>query len=155
MPAGEAAPPRPQPAMPMKQKVAVGFKSLLESAKKLTIGDDVPHSSGGPPAVDELFCKTDPAVDGEDCLHDCESCTVHYPRGFKIEESDLLYGHINGWSTHVLVATGKSDWVRNVEDEKGSVMQAIGHAAKPSNGVSLFCFSPESMSERNRFSRRV
>lgn len=123
------------PAMPMKQKVIVGFKSLLQSAKQLAISSD--GSSPGPPPIGGLFCKTDPAVDGEECLHDCDSCTAHYPRGFKIEEAGLLYGHIKGWSTHVLVATGKSDWVRNVTDEKGSVMQAIGNAAKPSNGVSL------------------
>lgn len=122
------------PAIPMKQKMIVGFKSLLESAKQLAIRDD--GSSPGPPAIGELFPKTDPEVDGEECLRDCDSCTVHYPRGFKIEEAGLLYGHVKAWSTHVLVATGKSDWVRNVADEKGSVMQAIGNAAKPSNGVS-------------------
>lgn len=35
----------------------------------------------------------------------------------------------------MLVATGKTDWVRDVEDEKGSVMEAFGKSvAKPSNG---------------------
>lgn len=106
------------------------FKSIVSSAKKLAIGD--PH---GAPATG-LFPKVDPAVDGEDCLRDCESCPTHYPKNFKIDETDDLYGHVKGWSTHVLVATGKADWVRNVADEKGSVMQAIEHAQKPSNGVS-------------------
>ena len=57
------------------------------------------------------------------------------PKGFKIDESDQLYGHVNGWATHVLVATGKTDWVRNVADEKGSVMEAIEKKAdvKPSH----------------------
>ncbi|KAI0026194.1 Sucrase/ferredoxin-like-domain-containing protein [Xylariomycetidae sp. FL0641] len=82
----------------------------------------------------ELFPPTDPAVDGDACTRDCDSCHVSYPRGFKIDEEDLLYGHIKGFSTHVIVATGKSDWVRDVEDEKGSVMQAFGRAAKPENG---------------------
>lgn len=106
------------------------FKSLIIGAKKLALGTD-----GGAPAA-ELFAKTDPAVDGDDCEHDCESCHVKYPKGFKIDEGDELYGMVKGWSTHALVATGKSDWVRDVADEKGSVMEAIGKAAAPSNGVS-------------------
>lgn len=83
-----------------------------------------------------LFPKVDPAVDGEDCDHDCESCTISYPAKFKVEENDRLYGHVHGWATHILVATGKTDWVKHVEDEKGSVMEAIGKYGKePSNGV--------------------
>lgn len=73
-----------------------------------------------------LFAVTDPAVDGEDCLHDCASCTVHLPRKWSIDEEDSLYGHVNGWETHLVVATGKNDWVRDVTDEKGSLMQAVG-----------------------------
>lgn len=60
------------------------------------------------------------------------------PKSWSIDEKDELYGHIKGWSTHVLVATGKADWVRDVEDEKGSVMQAFGKShIRPSNGVLL------------------
>ncbi|KAF2479210.1 Sucrase/ferredoxin-like-domain-containing protein [Neohortaea acidophila] len=76
--------------------------------------------------IDALFPRTNPVLDGEDCLHDCDSCTAHLPRGFKIDEEDALYGHINGWSRHLIVATGKTDWVRDVCDEKGSVMEAVG-----------------------------
>lgn len=120
--------------MPVKQKMAVGFRSLLDSAKRLAIGggEEVKKHAD----IAELFPKVDPAVDGEDCDRDCDSCVVHYPRGFKIDEEDVLYGFVKGWSTHVLVATGKTDWVRDVADEKGSVMQAIGNATVgPSNGV--------------------
>lgn len=85
----------------------------------------------------DLFTKVDPAVDGEDCDHDCASCTIKYPAKFSIDESDKLYGHVKGWETHLLVATGKSDWVRDVADEKGSVMEAVDRAGKPQNGVSL------------------
>ena len=118
--------------MPLKQKMAFGLKSLLGSAKKLTIGDSPSHAS-----ISDLFPKVDPAVDGEDCDRDCDSCVVKYPRSFKVDEDDVLYGFVKGWSTHVLVATGKSDWVRDVKDEKGSLMQAIGKEKGPSNGVSL------------------
>ncbi|KAI7786106.1 sucrase ferredoxin domain-containing protein [Diaporthe eres] len=104
------------------------FKSLVSGAKKLAIG-----GSGGAP-IDQLFPKVDPKVDGEDCLRDCDNCPTHYPKNFKIEQSDDLYGGIKGWATHILVATGKADWTHNVADEKGSLMQAIEKADKPSNG---------------------
>jgi len=77
------------------------------------------------PTTTSLFPKVDPAVDGEDCEHDCESCHVHLPRGWKIDEDEKLYGQINGWGSHMLVATGKTDWVHDVRDEKGSVMEAV------------------------------
>ena len=83
-----------------------------------------------------LFPTVDPSTDGEDCLQDCESCTIKYPSKFKVDEDQKLYGHINGWATHVLVATSKTDWVRDVEDEKGSVMEAFGKAGlQLENGV--------------------
>ncbi|KAL8691364.1 MAG: hypothetical protein Q9224_004195, partial [Gallowayella concinna] len=83
-----------------------------------------------------LFPKVDPAIDGEDCDHDCESCSIKYPAKFKIDEDDKLYGHVNAWATHMLVATGKTDWVRDVSDEKGSVMEAVRDCGvEPSNGV--------------------
>ena len=92
-----------------------------------------------------LFPKVDPAIDGEDCDRDCDSCTIKYPPKFKVEENDRLYGHVHGWATHILVATGKTDWVRDVEHEKGSVMEAVGKYGKePSNGVCRsFSFSEE------------
>lgn len=90
------------------------------------------------PTSDALFAKTDPAVDGDDCLQDCASCSVKYPRNFTIDETEELYGHVKGWSTHLIVATGKTDWVRDVADEKGSVMEAVDRGdVKPSNGVSI------------------
>ena len=86
--------------------------------------------------TDALFPTTDPAIDGEECEHDCSSCVVKYPRKFEIDETEELYGHIKGWSTHLIVATGKTDWVRDVADEKGSIMEAVDKGSvKPSNGV--------------------
>jgi hypothetical protein len=73
-----------------------------------------------------LFSQTDPKVDGEDCLHDCASCTETLPRKWSIDEEDKLYGHVNGWDTHIVIGTGKTDWVRDIIDEKGSLMQAVG-----------------------------
>lgn len=66
------------------------------------------------PAASSLFPKTDPTADGEECLHDCASCTIKYPNKWSIDEDEELYGHVKGWSTHLIVATGKTDWVRDV-----------------------------------------
>lgn len=82
-----------------------------------------------------IFPKVVEETDGIDCNSDCSSCVIKYPRGFSIDEDDELYGNIKEWSTHILVATGKSDWVHNVSDEVGSVMEAIENTEiKPSNG---------------------
>ncbi|KAL9115205.1 MAG: hypothetical protein Q9227_000999 [Pyrenula ochraceoflavens] len=82
----------------------------------------------------ELFPKVDKKIDGDDCDHDCDSCSIRYPSRFKVEQHDHLYGRTKGWSTHLIVGTGKTDWVRKVEDEKGSVMEAVGKAKSPRNG---------------------
>lgn len=94
-----------------------------QSTTDLTKRDDGFHTAK---VADQLFTKTTQEVDGDECLQDCESCTIHYPRKFEIDEEDELYGHIQGWSRHLVVATGKTDWVRDVADEKGSVMEAVG-----------------------------
>ncbi|TVY15407.1 Actin patches distal protein 1 [Lachnellula arida] len=124
--------------MPVKQKMALSLKSLVESAKQSISGASTPapRTSGENTPIDALFRKVDPSVDGEDCDHDCDSCHVNYPKKFKIDEEDQLYGFVKEWSTHVLVATGKTDWVRDVADEKGSLMEAIEKKAdvKISNG---------------------
>ncbi|KAL4882009.1 Sucrase/ferredoxin-like-domain-containing protein [Aspergillus karnatakaensis] len=87
------------------------------------------------PAAESLFVKPDPATDGEDCLHDCATCTIKYPAKFDVDQEDEMYGNVNGWSTHLLVATGKTDWVRDVADEEGSVMEAVDRGGVlPSNG---------------------
>ncbi|KAG5912655.1 hypothetical protein E4U42_002041, partial [Claviceps africana] len=117
--------------------MATSLKSLFSSA--LGGGGGSGSGSGSSSSSkaatwSELFRKTDPATDGPDCLRDCDSCTVRYPRGFKIDEADVLFGQVQGWSTHVVVGTGKTDWTRDVADEKGSVMEAIARADAPANG---------------------
>lgn len=120
------------------------FKSFLNTAIR-TVSTSVPGTPAKQTPVETLFPKVDPSIDGEDCDHDCESCIVSFPKRFKIDEEDELYGFVKGWATHVLVATGKSDWVRDVADEKGSVMEAIEKKAdvKPSQGVRPLNSCPE------------
>ncbi|KAG9242761.1 Sucrase/ferredoxin-like-domain-containing protein [Calycina marina] len=121
-----------------KQKMAGTLRSYMNSAQRTFFAgvNDPRVDTANNTSLIKLFPKVDPKIDGDGCDHDCESCHVSFPKGFKIDEEDALYGHVKGWATHILVATGKTDWMRDVADEKGSVMEAIEHKAdvKPSNG---------------------
>ncbi|KAJ5183671.1 hypothetical protein N7492_001287 [Penicillium capsulatum] len=114
--------------------------SLASSKTDITtdaVGDNALAAEGFKTvaASDKLFKNADPTIDGDECLHDCATCTVKYPAKFDVDFKDELYGQVNGWATHLLVATGKSDWVRDVADEQGSVMEAIERGGvEPSNG---------------------
>jgi hypothetical protein len=114
------------------------FSSVFQRGKSF-LKPNAQHENGFAKAPEALlFPKVDPTVDGEDCDHDCESCEIQYPSKWKIDEDTELYGHVNGWATHMLVATGKADWVRDVADEKGSVMEAVRDCKiEPTNGVRL------------------
>lgn len=123
------------PKLPGRPKAITTGMSLLRNVKAfLTPSGSQAHLAGAgadgaftkAKTETDLFPATDPAVDGEECLRDCDGCTVHYPAKFKIDEDDALYGHVKGWETHLIVGTGKTDWVRDVTDEKASVMQAVG-----------------------------
>lgn len=112
----------------------MSLSSVLQKGKAFltprTSTDSIPKSAGF------IFPHVDPAIDGEDCDHDCATCEIEYPKGFKIDEGEQLYGHVNGFATHMLVATGKTDWVKDVSDEKGTVMEAVRDCkVEPSNGV--------------------
>src|SRR5438876_3265695 len=108
------------------------FSTPSSSTTDLNAADEITSAKD----AKSLFPAVNPAVDGEGCDRDCASCTIRYPSKFSIDEDDELYGHVKGWSVHLLIATGKSDWVRDVADEKGSVMEALEKSSvKPRNGV--------------------
>jgi hypothetical protein len=124
------------PPSTLSSLVRRGVDFLTPNASSSTLASGA--NAGGFATAPEgaLFPTVDPAVDGEDCDRDCDSCAIRYPAKFSIDESAKLYGHVKGWATHMIVATGKSDWVRDVADERGSVMQAVGRSAvQPENGV--------------------
>ncbi|KAL2004299.1 hypothetical protein VTN02DRAFT_4024 [Thermoascus thermophilus] len=79
-----------------------------------------------------LFPKVDPKEDGPDCQKDCADCTLHYPAKFSIDTHRQLYGNIKPFTTHILVATGRSDWAQKVEHEKGSLMEALHESSATS-----------------------
>jgi hypothetical protein len=65
----------------------------------------------------------------EECLNDCASCP-DYPRSFwkaGVERESALYGGVKKWDLHVLVATGRDNWIRDVEEE-GGVLTAVWKA---------------------------
>jgi hypothetical protein len=120
----------------MLRNLSYKLSSALSSSETLPLKDSDEFTKAK--KTEDLFPTTDPKIDGDDCLHDCASCSVKYPRKFEIDETEELYGHVKGWSTHLIVATGKTDWVRDVADEEGSIMEAVDKGdVKPSNGVSL------------------
>ncbi|OGM39924.1 sucrase/ferredoxin domain protein [Aspergillus bombycis] len=72
-----------------------------------------------------IFPTVDPKIDGEECRQDCADCTVKWPSKVKVDNTLPMYGYIKQFHAHVLVATGKTDWVGKVEQEKGSLMEAF------------------------------
>lgn len=76
----------------------------------------------------------------EECLQECSSCP-DYPRSFwraGIERDSALYGGVKKWDLHVLVSTGRDNWMHDVEEE-GGVLTAVGKAINDSGLVTLSC----------------
>ena len=115
----------PKPINKMQALLSKGLARLTPNTSSTSLVSSSGFTKA--PTATVLFPPVDPTVDGDDCDHDCASCSVHYPAKFSIDEDDKLYGQVKGWSTHLVVATGKTDWVRDVADEKGSVMEAVGN----------------------------
>jgi hypothetical protein len=76
-----------------------------------------------------IFPAVNPQEDGPDCLKDCADCTVHFPKKFNIESERKIYGKVKPFTTHVLVATGKSDWASHPDNERGTVVHALSEAS--------------------------
>ncbi|KAJ5336251.1 hypothetical protein MYU51_009571 [Penicillium brevicompactum] len=85
-------------------------------------------SLGRSSANEYIFPQVSPTEDGPDCSKDCADCTIHFPSKVKVETSRPLYGQIKEFHSHVLVATGQSDWKEKVEKESGSLMEAFDSA---------------------------
>ncbi|KAL4921828.1 Sucrase/ferredoxin-like-domain-containing protein [Aspergillus aurantiobrunneus] len=83
---------------------------------------------------DYIFPTVDPKQDGPDCKKDCADCTINFPSKVKVDTSRPLYGQIKQFHTHVLVATGKSDWKERVENEHGSLMEAFDNSSGSKHG---------------------
>ena len=63
----------------------------------------------------------------EECIKDCNACPS-YGRAFDkigIDDRSEVWGAVNQYSTHVIVATGQTDWIRDVVDIPGSVMAGL------------------------------
>lgn len=56
---------------------------------------------------------------------DCDSCSEKYPSSLSIDNSAPLWGSVKPWRHHILCATGKTDWIRDVTEERDSLAQAI------------------------------
>ncbi|VVT53127.1 uncharacterized protein SAPINGB_P003417 [Magnusiomyces paraingens] len=68
-------------------------------------------------------------------IADCASCancsssdlpaSERYPTSLSIDNETPLWGSIKPWSLQILCATGKTDWIHNIFDEKSSVAHAL------------------------------
>jgi hypothetical protein len=92
------------------------------------------------PTATALFPQTQPEADGDACLRDCDSCSAPLAAWWSINEQAPLYGHVKSWNRHLVVATGKADWVRDVKSVGGSVMEGVGEfEGLVNHGVSFAC----------------
>ncbi|KAJ5555197.1 hypothetical protein N7461_003667 [Penicillium sp. DV-2018c] len=81
-----------------------------------------------------IFPRVDPKEDGPHCLKDCADCTLQFPSKVKVDTTKPLYGLVKEFHSHVLVATGQSDWKeRKVVKQAGSLMEAF-HETKSKHG---------------------
>ncbi|KAH0612408.1 uncharacterized protein H6S33_010460 [Morchella sextelata] len=121
--------------MPFAGLLRRGTSFFSAAATKVDTSDDA-----GKVTKDTLFplvtCehdKTDAAA--EECDHDCAACpqvapdgTSGYGKAFDkigVDHDEELWGGVKKYSRHVIVATGETDWIRDVDEIPGSVMRAL------------------------------
>ena len=118
------------------------LQSLFASATRSKSGQGHQHDhrhGGHHRDKDYVFPGVHRDTDGPDCHRDCADCTIRYPWNFKVNNERQIYGSVKPFGTHVLVATGKTDWIPKVEKEKGSLMEAFKQGGvKGKDGVSFF-----------------
>uniref|UniRef100_A0A060TCG4 ARAD1B16346p n=1 Tax=Blastobotrys adeninivorans TaxID=409370 RepID=A0A060TCG4_BLAAD len=56
---------------------------------------------------------------------DCASCSDKFPSSMTVDMETPLWGSGKDFSVQLVVATGKTDWLHDPSDEKGSVLQAL------------------------------
>lgn len=68
----------------------------------------------------------------------CEACpSLEYPRSFQkigIDDTTPLWNGPSGWDVHMVVATGVTDWIRDVEEIDGSLMQSLSKVGDKEKG---------------------
>lgn len=84
------------------------------------------------PAAYDLFPAADPTC--LECAHPCPE----FPPSIQdsIDHKDVLYGTVRDYGPHILVATGKSNWPHTIEEEKGSMANALSKANEASSTAS-------------------
>lgn len=114
------------------------FAGLLRRGTSFFSNNSSNANEEGKVTKDTLFplvtCEHEDKKGDDDCDHDCAACpipadgTSGYGKAFDkigVDHSSELWGGVKKYSRHVIVATGETDWIRDVEDIKGSVMEAL------------------------------
>ena len=120
-------------------KVTGGPAALTaaESSTSSPSGSSTPFQSGAesqipsPPKSDSSPAIPFPISDLEDCLSCNLPCTdeqqVSYPSYIvkSIDRELPLAGSVKPYGRHVLISTGRTDWIHSIDEEEGSVAQGI------------------------------
>ncbi|KAH8149367.1 uncharacterized protein LAJ45_06446 [Morchella importuna] len=120
--------------MPFAGLLRRGTSFFSAAATKVDTSADA-----GKVTKDTLFplvtCEHDKTDAAEECDHDCAACpqvapdgTSGYGKAFDkigVDHDEELWGGVKKYSRHVIVATGETDWIRDVDEIRGSVMEAL------------------------------
>ncbi|ODV90148.1 hypothetical protein CANCADRAFT_12865, partial [Tortispora caseinolytica NRRL Y-17796] len=79
----------------------------------------------------EESCASD-GLEESTCSITCEECEGKYPRLKGIDPISSLAGSAKSYDEHILIGTGKGDWIRNIDEEPGSIAHAISNWKHPS-----------------------
>lgn len=152
--------------MPFAGLLRRGTSFFSAAATKVDTSADA-----GKVTKDTLFplvtCEHD-KTDADECDHDCAACPQVAPDGSSgygkafdkigVDHDGELWGGVKKYSRHVIVATGETDWIRDVDEIPGSVMEALKERVKKGavenrDGVNSFynlCFSWSNANQMNR-----
>lgn len=67
-----------------------------------------------------------------DCSFDCSSCSSKFPASVSIEEKDQLWNSTKEYGLHIVVASGKTDWLHDACLVSGTVGNAVSNWADTS-----------------------
>src|SRR5438105_13868122 len=112
-------------------------KQAAKSESASTSGTSTPLQSGAesqlpsPPQGDSSPEIPFPLARLEECLACTAACTdeeqVSYPSYISksIDRELPLAGSVKPYGRHILISTGRTDWIHSIDEEEGSVAQGI------------------------------
>ncbi|ODQ82086.1 hypothetical protein BABINDRAFT_160282 [Babjeviella inositovora NRRL Y-12698] len=79
--------------------------------------------------------------DDDTCSMDCGACTTSFPSSLKLSDEDdgntVLWRSTANYDLHCVVPTGKTDWIRDATDVRGTVKKQIAEWSKSNTATKL------------------